>query len=169
MVRRVADQAAAVSFLSLIPLRAWLAVGAAALVAFFLWHDHRGWSKAKAERAARVQLETTLAAERATAAQVQADLKLNRETSHVLQARLSAVERERRDTPLPRLRCTAARVPPAAPEGRATAGADAAPAGREPEAVAFDPSADLDEYGNDCAVTAEKLAALQEWERARAH
>lgn len=157
------------ALITAIPLRAWLAVGAVALIAFFLWHDHRGWSKAKAERAARVQLETTLAAERATAAQVQADLKLNRETSHVLQARLSAVERERRDTPLPRLRCTAASVPPAAPEGGAAPGADGSPAGREPEAVTFDPSADLDEYGNDCAVTAEKLLALQEWERQRAH
>lgn len=156
------------NFLALIPLRVWLIVGALALLGGLLWHDKIGWDKAKARKAEVAQLESTIAAERKNAAQLRADLTLNQVTSHALQERLSAVERERRDTPLPRLRCTA-RLPGPAPESGGTGGSDGAAAGREPEAVEFDPAPQLDEYGTDCAVIAERLQALQGWEAARVH
>jgi ABC-type transporter Mla subunit MlaD len=156
------------SFLALIPARAWLIAGVAAAIGFMLWHDHHVSRLYQAQKARAAQLESTLAAERRNAAQLHADLTLNQVTSHALQERLSAVERERRDAPLPRLRCTA-RVPRATAEGGGAGGSDGAAAQREPEAVAFDPSADLDQYGADCAVIAERLSALQGWERARGH
>jgi hypothetical protein len=156
------------NFLALIPLRVWLAVAALAAIGALLWHDKIGWDKAKARKAEVAQLESTLAAERKNTAQLLADVKLNQVTSHALQERLSAVERERRDAPLPRLRCTAS-VPRATSEDGSTGGSDGAAAGREPEAVTFDPSGDLDSFGTDCAVIAERLSALQGWERARAH
>ena len=133
-----------------------------------LWHDKIGWDKAKARKAENIQLTADLATERKNSAQIQADYKLNQVTSHALQERLSAVERERRDAPLPRLRCTAS-LPRTAAEDRGAGGSDGAAAGREPEAVAFDPSAQLDEYGADCAVIAERLSVLQTWETARQH
>ncbi len=156
------------SFLALIPLRAWAIMGAAAALALLLWHDHHMSRLFKAERQRTVQLAETLDTERKNAAQVRADLTLNQVTSHALQERLSAVERERRDTPLPRLRCTA-RVSGTAAESGSPGGSDGAAARRESEAIAFDPSADLDEYGADCAVIAERLSALQVWELSRKH
>jgi hypothetical protein len=141
---------------------------AVAAIGGILWHDHWISKKYQATKAELVQANATITAERERAAQIQADFKLNQETSHALQERLSAIERERRDNPLPRLRCTAS-VPSAVTESGTAIGSDGPGAGRESETVTFDPSTQLDEYGTDCAVVAERLTALQEWERARTH
>ena len=155
-------------FLSAIPLRIWAYLAIAASLAGILAHDHYMTRRAQARAAEVRSLTATLSQERANAAQVQADLKLNQVTSHALQERLTAIERERRDAPLPRLRCTAS-VPNDVTEAGSASGSSRTTGGREPEAVDFDPSAQLDEFGNDCAVIAERLSTLQQWERDRSH
>ena len=99
---------------------------------------------------------------------MQADVKAAQEASRDYQERIASIERDRADNPLPRLRCTAAR-PSVPAESGSPAGSTATPGGREPPADAFDPSAGLDAYATDCAVIAERLSALQAWERARTH
>lgn len=157
-------------FLAAIPFRLYLYAGIAAFIGLLLWHDHHLSKLYKAQKAATEQVEASLEQERRNAAQVQADLKLNQVTSHALQERLSAIERERRTDPLPRLRCTAS-VPSSNTQGGTSRGPDGSSTGRESEAVEvdFDPTPALDEYGADCAVIAERLTALQQWERDRSH
>jgi len=100
-------------------------------------------------------------------ADAEAKAKLNKETRDVLQARLHDIESQRDPV---RLRCYAvSSVPSAAPQGGPAAGAVGTAQGREPEAAAFDPGPDLEQYGADCAANTAALTTLQEWERARTH
>lgn len=158
------------ALLKAIPLRWWLYVAGAAAIAFILWREHHAVQALKKERAEKAAVVAKLDQANATIETMKADAQLNKETTHAYAERLADLERDRRDNPLPGLRCRAAR--PAVPtEGGAAAGTAGATGGREPgtDAQDFDPVPALDGYATDCAVIAERLTALQKWEAARTH
>lgn len=154
------------------PVRVYLYAAVALAVAgsfgYLLFKEHRATHRANAATERAAYAEAAVAQANATIATLKADAQLNQETRRALQIRLTDIERDRREHPI-RLRCFAPAVPSATRESTGAGGVADAAAGLEPEAIAFDPGPELEQYGAECAVTAERLRALQEWEGKRGH
>ena len=151
-------------------MKLYLIIGVA-IVAFLGWHSYKmkELRTTKAELAStRQSLSDEIAAFDAYRTQRLADDKLRQKVSDDYAKRIADLERDFAARPY-RLYCRASTVPAATGEGASPSGADAASAGSEPGAAAQDIWPAVSAYARDCAITGERLRALQEFERQRTH
>lgn len=158
-----------IALLEAVPLRWWFYFAAAAAIGILLWHDHHATHRANqlaVEKAQAItnqrQAEANLAAYKAAR---EADDKLNTETVHDLQTRLAAADAAAAHPP--RVLCRAARVPGAAPEGGAAAGADGSPVNGGDAGALQDVGPEVAGARRELETCVAVAIGLQEWERAR--
>lgn len=152
-------------------IRIYLAISA--LILGFLAYHQYTVKQLKTARAKLATTEQSLADERAAfeayRSQRLADDKLRQKVTDDYQKRIADLERDFADRPY-RLYCRAStQVPAATGEGRSSIGTDGASPGSELGTADENLWPAVAAYARDCAVTGERLRALQAFERDRTH
>jgi hypothetical protein len=144
--------------LALIPLRVWLIIAAAAALGFLLWHDHHGWTLARARKAENAVLSGKLE-------QAETNARLTREASNDYQQQLEDLRTARTDTPTRAVRlCRSPDHVPATAGGPRAEGDEGLPEAprRDPE-VSRDIGPELYSLADDADQCAAQRDALIAW------
>ncbi len=146
------------NFLALIPARAWLTIAAVAAIAFFLWHDKKGWDLARSRKAQNVVLVEKLE-------QAESNARIAQETSNGYQQQLADLRKARADTParVVRLCVGPDDVPPTAGGHRAARPGGLQEAPRRDPQVSRDIGPDLYDLADEADQCAAQRDALIDW------